>query len=63
MVPYCAGDSVHVDPHEERLVWMRAEFRDAQQRRYEKRAIALVNTTLAAKLPIRERKPPTGANP
>jgi hypothetical protein len=63
MILHSTGDSVAIDRHEERLDWMRAEFRDAQQRRYEKRSIVLVNTTLAAKLPIRESEPPPRPNP
>lgn len=63
MIPHSTGDSVAIDPHEERLAWMRAEFREAQQRRYEKRAIALVNRTLKAKPPSPESEPPTRANP
>src|SRR5687768_11158292 len=34
---------------EERLGWMRDEFRAAQHRRYEKAAVALVNRELAGK--------------
>ena len=63
MILHGTGEAADIDAHEERLAWMRAEFREAQQRRYEKRAIVLVNTALAAKLPIRESTPPSGANP
>jgi hypothetical protein len=52
-----------IDDHQERLAWMRAEFRSAQQRRYEKRAIALVNKSLKAKPLAPEVEPPTLATP
>ena len=63
LMPHGPDEPGDVDAHEERLAWMRAEFRAAQQRRYEKRAIALVNRSLTAKPPPSEVKPPTLATP
>jgi hypothetical protein len=57
------GGPGDIDAPGERLAWMRAEFRAAQQRRYEKRAIAQVNRTLQAKPPVPESEPPTLATP
>lgn len=54
---------VDTDEHVERLAWMRAEFRAAQQRRYEKGAIVLANKSLAARPPAPEAEPPTRATP
>ena len=47
----------------ERLAWMRAEFRAAQQRRYEQRARVLANRSLVARPPDPEAAPPTHAIP
>jgi hypothetical protein len=63
MDPQGLGEPGDIDDRQERLAWMRAEFRAAQQRRYEKRAIALVNKSLKAKPPSPEVEPPTGATP
>ena len=53
-----------IDEHEERLAWMRAEFRAAQQRRYEQHAIARVNRSMTATTPpAPEAAPPTRATP
>ena len=57
------GEPGDIAAHGERLAWMRAEFCAAQQRRCEKRAIALVNRTLKAKAPVPEDEPPTLATP
>jgi hypothetical protein len=47
------GELIEVDPRQERLDWMRAEFRAAQQRRYEKAAIVLAAATaLTAPAPV-----------
>ena len=61
MDPHDAGTPPHIDDRLERLTWMRAEFREAQQRRYEKRAIAVANRALTGKPPAPE--PPTLATP
>ena len=45
MVLRTPGELIEVDPRQERLDRMRAEFRAAQQRRYEKAAIALAAAT------------------
>ena len=48
--------------HEERVAWMRAEFRAAQLRRYEKAAIVLANRTITSKSgPAPEAEPPPAA--
>ncbi len=48
--------------HEERMAWMRAEFRAAQLRRYEKAAIAVANRTITLKSrPAPEAEPPPAA--
>jgi hypothetical protein len=52
-----------IDEQQERLAWMRAEFRAAQQRRYEKRDAARVNKSLTATPPAPEVEPPTLATP
>jgi hypothetical protein len=64
MVPQAPDGLAATDERQTRLDWMRAEFRAAQQRQYEKRAIALVNRTMAAKpQPSPETEPPTRATP
>ncbi len=64
MLPWAPDEPIGIDEYQERLAWMRAEFRAAQQRRYEKRAIALVNTSLTARQPSTpEVEPPTLATP
>ena len=63
MMLHRMGEPGNLDAHETRLAWMRAEFREAQQRRCEKRAIALVNRTLKAKSFVPESEPPTRATP
>jgi hypothetical protein len=45
MVLRTPGELIEADGRQERLDWMRAEFRAAQQRRYEKAAIALAART------------------
>ena len=42
-------DEAHGTEDEERVAWMRAEFRAAQLRRYEKAAIAVANRTITLK--------------
>ena len=49
MVLGTPGELIEVDRGQERLDWMRAEFRAAQQRRYERVAIPLATTTALAK--------------
>lgn len=66
LVQMLSGDPgrTDVDERQARLDSMRAEFRAAQQRRYEKRAIAEVNAVLnAAPEPAPEAEPPTRATP
>lgn len=63
MVQHVADDAIRTDAEHERLNWMRAEFRAAQQRRCEKKAIALVNRSLTAKAPEPDVEPPTRATP
>lgn len=63
MTLHGTGEPGAIDADEERLAWMRAEFRAAQQRCYEKRAIALANRTLRAKPPVSESEPPTRSTP
>jgi hypothetical protein len=48
MVFRTPGELIEIDHRQERLDRMRAEFRDAQQRRYEKAALALAATTALA---------------
>jgi len=54
-----------VDSNEQpdHLASMRAEFRAAQQRRYERRAIAPVNECVKAKPPPPDVEPPTVVTP
>ena len=59
MAPH-VPDEVPATEEQERLDWMRAEFRAAQQRRYEKAGIALVNRALASKAPAPEAEPKKG---
>jgi hypothetical protein len=63
MDPQGVAEFGDIDDRQEHLAWMRAEFRAAQQRRYEKRAIALANSSLNAKPPAPEVEPPTRATP
>lgn len=49
MVSHFPVQVVDTDEAHARLNWMRAEFRAAQQRRYEKGAIALANRAMTAK--------------
>lgn len=46
-----------------RLDWMRAEFRTAQQRRYDKRPHAPEQAAVAEVTPIAQTGPPTLATP
>ena len=56
------ADEAPATEDEARLLWMRAEFRAAQQRRYEKAAIALTNRTITSKSgPAPEAEPPPAA--
>ena len=59
MVPRTPGELLEIDHRQERLDWMRAEFRDAQQRRYEKAAILAATTTALAKPAPGPRPEPT----
>ena len=55
MVFRTPGELIEVDRRQERLDWMRAEFRAAQQRRYEKAAVALAAATaLTTPAPVPE---------
>ena len=45
MVFKAPGELIEIDHRQERLDWMRAEFRAAQQRRYDKAAITLAAAT------------------
>ena len=49
MVLRTPGELNEVDRRQERLDWMRAEFRAAQQRRYARASIPLATTTALAK--------------
>jgi hypothetical protein len=62
MAPHDPDEVPGIAEHD-RLDWMRAEFRAAQQRRYEKAGIALVNRALASKSkgPAPEAEPPPRA--
>lgn len=51
MVLRTPGELIEIDHRQERLDWMRAEFRDAQQRRYEKAAAPDTSTALAKPAP------------
>jgi hypothetical protein len=60
MVLRTPGELIAVDRGQERLDWMRAEFRAAQQRRYERAAIPPATTTALAKPePAPPSEPPT----
>ena len=53
------GELIEMDHRQERLDWMRAEFRTAQQRRYEKRARGKVPMTAqVAPEPALKPEPP-----
>lgn len=58
MALHVPGEALGTE-EEERLDWMRAEFRAAQQRRYERAAIALANRALTGKPPAPGLEPLT----
>ena len=54
---------MNTDEQANLLAQMRAEFRAAQQRRFEKRAIVIENESMTATPPLPEAEPPTRATP
>lgn len=53
------GELIEIDRRQERLDCMRAEFRAAQQRRYERAAILATTTALEKPEPAAPPDPPT----